>query len=178
MKRRKISTRLAIVATLVVANLLLSPVVYAQTAPGGSLEDFLQDKNYVKIPITKGASGHLRLTVIVNGVSGDFILDTGAGATVIEKNRKEKFSLLVEKSTAKAVGVGGQQSVESARLSSLQIGALSKTNYPVHLISLDHTNTAFATIGEKKIDGVIGADILTGNKAIIDYANLVLYLQK
>ena len=29
-----------------------------------------------------------------------------------------------------------------------------------------------------EVDGVIGADILTSNKGIIDYANLTLYLKK
>ncbi len=42
---------------------------------------------------------------------------------------------------------------------------------------LDHINNAFKQMGIEEVDGVIGADILTTGKAIIDYANLILYLK-
>jgi hypothetical protein len=45
-------------------------------------------------------------------------------------------------------------------------------------MKLDHVNKAFTSMGLKEVDGVIGADILTENKAIIDYSNLILYLRK
>ena len=45
------------------------------------------------------------------------------------------------------------------------------------LMSLNHVNNAFERFGLKKVDGVIGADILTSNKAIIDYVDLSLYLK-
>lgn len=39
-------------------------------------------------------------------------------------------------------------------------------------------NKAIENMGLEKIDGVIGADILTNNKAIVDYFNVILYLKK
>ena len=33
------------------------------------------------------------------------------------------------------------------------------------LLNLDHVNNAFERMGLEKVDGVIGADILTNNKA-------------
>ena len=45
-------------------------------------------------------------------------------------------------------------------------------------MNLNHVNNAFILMGLKEVDGVIGADILTSNKAIIDYTNLTLYMKK
>ena len=45
-------------------------------------------------------------------------------------------------------------------------------------MNLDHVNNAFNSMGLKEVDGVIGADILSSNKGIIDYTNLTLYLKK
>ena len=47
------------------------------------LDAFLTQKGYVAIPIRENISGHLLIEVMVNGQPGLFILDTGAGGTVI-----------------------------------------------------------------------------------------------
>jgi len=55
------------------------------------LDDLLINKNgYMKIPIRKLLTGHLVFNVVLNGVDGRFILDTGAGGTVVELKRKDK----------------------------------------------------------------------------------------
>ena len=45
-------------------------------------------------------------------------------------------------------------------------------------MNLDHINDAFNSMGVKEVDGVIGADILTTNKGVIDYSEMTLYLKK
>ena len=45
------------------------------------------------------------------------------------------------------------------------------------LMNLDHVNHSFKKMGHEAIDGVIGADILTERRAIIDYYNQILYLK-
>ena len=57
------------------------------------------------------------------------------------------------------------------------VGTLKLWNLKLMLLNLDHVNNAFERMGLEKVDGVIGADILTNNKAIIDYTNLILYLK-
>jgi len=46
------------------------------------------------------------------------------------------------------------------------------------LFDLSHVNTALTQHNAKKVDGIIGADILRKGKAIIDYNKNVLYLKK
>lgn len=143
------------------------------------LETFLTvEHDYIKIPITKMVSGHLHVHGILNGVEGEFILDTGASATVVEKDRKNKFNLKTEGTKHTGAGAGGVQTVEKSIGNSMKLGDLTKDSPDIYLMNLDHVNNALASMGIKEIDGVIGADILTDNKAIIDYANLVLYLLK
>ncbi len=45
------------------------------------------------------------------------------------------------------------------------------------LLDLNHINSLLESQNVKKIDGIIGAEFLKANKAIIDYDNLNLFLK-
>ena len=144
-----------------------------------SLENYLTKDGYVRLEMKKIPSGHLHLFGQLNGVDGNFILDTGAGATVIEEKNKEKFHMQTEKSDEQATGAGGTgMQMQTSDNNNLKIEELELNELNLMLMNLDHVNNAFESMGLEKIDGVIGADLLTNNKAIIDYSNLILYLKK
>jgi len=144
-----------------------------------NLEQFLTENNgYIKIPLSKMASGHLHLNVFINGIEGSFILDTGAGATVIDPKQQKKFNMKTQESERLGAGAGGQTRLQQSLDNSFKIGKLEIPKFLLYVMNLDHVNNAFASMGLKKIDGVIGADVLTSNKGIIDYSNLILYLKK
>lgn len=141
-------------------------------------ENLLQ-QGYTKIQLKKLISGHLQLIGNINDTDGRFILDTGAGKTVIEKEQKGKFKLTAKVLNGTAVGAGGANlAIQNSTNNSLLLGSLLLTDIELVLMSLDHINTAFEQLGMEKIDGIIGADILTAQKAIIDYVNLIIYLKK
>lgn len=144
------------------------------------LETFLTVKHdYVKIPITKLASGHLQIQLVVNGVDGKFILDTGAGATVVETKRASKFHLTADgHSKTSGTGTGGTQSIQKSANNTINLAGLTIPGFDIYMMNLDHVNKAFTAAGLQEVDGVIGADVLTKHKAIVDYSNLVLYLRK
>ena len=54
-----------------------------------NLESYLTKDNFVKLELKKMPSGHLHILGKLNGIDGNFILDTGAGATIIEEKDKE-----------------------------------------------------------------------------------------
>ncbi|MFK7951795.1 MAG: retropepsin-like aspartic protease [Ekhidna sp.] len=144
-----------------------------------NLESYLTKDDYVKLELKKMSSGHLHIFGKLNGVNGNFILDTGAGATVIEEKNKEKFHMQTKESKEQATGAGGTgMQMQNSEKNNLKIEKLELKEINLMLMNLDHVNNAFESMGLEKIDGVIGADILTVNKAIIDYSNLVLYLKK
>jgi len=144
-----------------------------------NLEKALVANGYVKIPLTKEISGHLQLNGSINGVKGTFILDTGAGATVIEQTQKEKFKITSIKTDDTATGAGGADiAMEDSENNEIILSGFKLENRFLTLMDLGYINDAFESLGIQKTDGVIGADVLTDGKAIIDYFNLVLYLKK
>ncbi len=142
------------------------------------LEKFLTvNHNYIKIPILKITSGHLLIKAKLNGVEGDFILDTGSGGTVIDISKEDKFKIKIDTLNDEAVGAGGSLSLQHSVNNTFKLGKLLKKDFEIYVMNLDNVNNALTLMGMNVVDGVIGADILVGNKAIIDYSNLILYLQ-
>ena len=142
------------------------------------LATFLEKKEYIAIPIKKFPTGHLYLIAEVNDTTAMLILDTGAGATVFEGKGADKFQMKPSVSDVEATGAGGSNlAMKTASVEKFTMAGYSLDNLEVYLMCLNHVNGAFQQLGLDPVDGVIGADILTTGKAIIDYGNLVLYLK-
>ena len=140
---------------------------------------FLKEKNYKAIKLGRFITGHLYLRAEVNDSTAIFVLDTGAGSTVMEEKRESKFNLTTSSSEIKAVGAGGSNlALKESSIQNFQIKDYVLHNHKIHLMNLDHINNAFKEVGIAEIDGVIGADILIKGKAVIDYENLILYLKE
>ena len=58
----------------------------------------------------------------------------------------------------------------------IQLGRSFKGNQAFVLIDLNHVNATLNSQGAVRIDGIIGADFLKSNKAIIDYSLRKLFL--
>src|SRR4030095_1169411 len=70
------------------------------------MTDFLSKKGYDSIPILQNAVGLLLITVKVNGIEGLFILDTGAGRSVIDTMHASHLLLNLQKDNASFTGAG------------------------------------------------------------------------
>jgi hypothetical protein len=96
----------------------------------------------------------------------NFILDTGAGHSMLSKyatrRLKLKTSLLKRK---KGLGVGGIVTLESTVIDSLKLGDITFKNYKVFV--LDQSNISQKV--RKRIYGIIGYDILSNFEIIINY---------
>jgi hypothetical protein len=138
-----------------------------------------QHQAYERIPLKKMSSGHLHMEVSLNGVNGTFILDTGAGATVLDEKRKNAFGVKAKRSKIVATGTGGGAiGMQVSAGNTLQIGQLEIDDLSIYLMSLEHMNKAFQTMKLEEVDGIIGSDILTAKRGVIDYTSLILYLRK
>lgn len=122
---------------------------------------------------------HLGLEVLLNGKKAFILLDTGASRTVLDKNQidvyiqNQDIELLDEKST----GLGtSSMDIHTTEISQLEIGHKKFENITLALIDLSHVNETYGKLGFKKIQGVLGSDLLYKYKAIIDYQNLELTL--
>ena len=144
-----------------------------------SLQRFLLKKGYHSIKLKKTKTNHFALRAKINGVSGYFILDTGASNTCVAMDLAEHFKLQVEASEIKAAGAGATgMFTRQAPEARIKIGGWRFDNLHLILLDLSHVNTALTEHSAKAVDGIIGADVLEGAKAIIDYNKKRLYLKK
>ncbi len=143
-----------------------------------SLRQFLLGKKYHRIKLKTTPTNHLTLKVSINGVEGDFILDTGASNSCVGNEEAEHFNLFSEDSDIRAAGAGASNML--TRISSdnvLEIGDWKKKKIELVLFNLSHVNQALLNHDAEVVHGIIGADILKKGKAVIDYNRKCLYLK-
>lgn len=144
-----------------------------------SLSYFMRNKGYVRIPLTKTQSGHYICTVILNGISGTFIVDTGASHTCVALEKEAHFALTsteAEKQAASASSNDMHTRLSKENL--LQMGVWEQRKQELILFDMTPVNTALAQFEEAPVDGIIGADVLHAAKAVLDYRRSGLYLKK
>ena len=142
------------------------------------LQDFLKGKKYKKIKFKVLKTQHLLIKGKINGIKGNFILDTGASNSCVGFESIEHFKLDAQFSETKAAGAGATGiETQLAKNNEIQLGRWK--NKKLHLIVFDmsHVNEALTHYKTKPVDGIIGADVLLKGKAIIDYCNHYLYLK-
>lgn len=143
------------------------------------LPDLLKKEGYLKIKFTISKTNHLLVRASINGVSGKFILDTGASNSCVDYNIVEYFKLDPKHSTTMAAGAGATGMVTKlAKSNVLKAGRWKYDDFELVVFDLSHVNLALEQHKAKPVQGILGADILMHGKGIIDYANRILYLKK
>jgi len=143
-----------------------------------NLYDTLKEKGYKKIKFKISKTQHLLIKAKINGVEGNFILDTGASNSCVGFEGIEHFDLSASDSETKAAGAGGTGMVTQMSLkNALKLGRWSTKNFSLVIFDMSHVNEALRQYKAKPVHGIIGADILMQGKAIIDYHNHCFYLK-
>ena len=70
---------------------------------------FLKKKNYLRVPLVLTATNHFEVAAKLNGISGRFILDTGASNTCVGFDKIEFFHLNSKETKIKAAGAGATE---------------------------------------------------------------------
>ncbi|WP_166926428.1 retropepsin-like aspartic protease [Flavobacterium poyangense] len=142
------------------------------------LQKVLKKAKYKKIKFKITKTQHLSIKAKINGVSGSFILDTGASNSCIGFESIEYFELSAKKSKTKASGAGGTgMETQLSSHNRLQLGNWKDNDFSLVIFDLSHVNEALRAYKTKPVHGIIGADVLLKGKAIIDYYNHYVYLQ-
>ncbi|OAB80486.1 retropepsin-like aspartic protease [Cochleicola gelatinilyticus] len=142
------------------------------------LRQFLEAQQYHRIPLKKLATGHYKLTAMLNGMSGNFILDTGASTSCIGFESATYFLMNSEESDIKAAGAGAiNMETRASRNNTITLEALTINRQDFVLFDLSHVNEALLQVNETKVHGIIGADLLKKRRAVIDYGRNCLYLK-
>lgn len=131
----------------------------------------------IEIPLRFTASQHLISEFKVNGIQGTFLVDTGASNSCIEKELCNKFQLQVQGETLPMTSAGNEKlSAEACQSIELKYENHLLSHLEFMLIDMRPINTALKEQGEATIDGILGADVLRPQNAIINYKNLNLIL--
>jgi predicted aspartyl protease len=142
------------------------------------LQEFLKEKKYNKIKFKVLRTQHLLIRALINGVKGNFILDTGASNSCVGLDRIEYFQLNVQISATKASGAGATGiETKLAKNNHIQVGRWKNKKFHLIVFDMSHVNEALVQYKTKPVDGIIGADILLKGNAIIDYSNHCLYVK-
>jgi predicted aspartyl protease len=143
-----------------------------------NLHDILKKEKYKKINFKVSKTQHLLVKATINGILGNFILDTGASNSCVGFESIDYFNLTAGKSKTKASGAGATgMFTQLAKNNALQIGRWKTNDFHLVIFDLSHVNEALQQYKAKPVHGIIGADILLEGKAIIDYYNHCLYLK-
>ncbi|WP_299219388.1 retropepsin-like aspartic protease [uncultured Aquimarina sp.] len=143
-----------------------------------TLRQFLIEKEYHRIKLVYTKTNHFEVKAMLNGIEGNFIVDTGASNSCVGFDAVEKFDLFAQDSDVKAAGAGATDMLtQLSKKNTLQLGKWSKKSISLILFDLTHVNTALIAHQAEPVDGIIGADVLKRGKAVIDYDQKCLYLK-
>lgn len=146
--------------------------------PMENFYDTLKRKGYKKINFKVSKTQHLLIKGKINGIEGNFILDTGASNSCVDYEGIERFALSATHSETTASGAGGTgMATQTSLKNSLKLGRWNTKNFGLVIFDMSHVNEALRQYKAKPVHGIIGADILLKGKAIIDYYNHCFYLK-
>jgi predicted aspartyl protease len=137
-----------------------------------------------RIPIScislAGDGYHIFISIKVNKIPANVLIDTGASKTVFDQERISKFIDHNDFELNETLSTGlGSSTIESRLtfLKKVKIGDFTIKKFPIAVMDLSHVNLSYEKIGLPGIDGVIGSDLLHGFNAIIDYRKAFLKLR-
>ncbi|OOG63736.1 retropepsin-like aspartic protease [Flavobacterium sp. A45] len=143
-----------------------------------NLHDKLKKVDYKKIKFKVTKTQHLLIKAKINGVKGNFILDTGASNSCVGFESIEYFALEAKNSKTKASGAGATGMLtQISSNNKLKLNNWKHNKFDLVIFDLSHVNEALGHYKVKPVHGIIGADVLMKGKGIIDYFNHCLYLK-
>ena len=133
-------------------------------------------KAYDEVKLIKTRTGHITATISVNGKPCVFLIDTGGGATLIDKSKRNKFGLKASKTGDYAAGIGSVSALVRTS-ATFQINGYDIEEQDLYLMDISYINTEFRKNHARQVDGVLGTDFLDKYGAVIDYAQQKLTLR-
>lgn len=118
----------------------------------------------VAVPFTPGPRGHIVLDVAVNGGRRvPFVLDTGAGRTILNRARLDSLGLVEQTSTDSVQGAHGRAALGLVDIRSLALGGVTLGAMEVGTMDLTHVESP-----DMPVFGVLGYDVLSRFDLLLD----------
>ena len=122
---------------------------------------------------------HPLIDIVVYGKPFILVLDTGASKTAFDHTMllQAHNDVSIQASDKLSTGLGTNTMASStALITDMHIGDLLIAEFEVAVLDLSSINVAYRQLNHPEVMGVLGGDILTNYKAVIDYGRKVLEL--
>jgi predicted aspartyl protease len=114
---------------------------------------------------------HLMITMNINGLKANALIDTGASRTILDKNRADHYldhpTMNKYEKFFSGLGTGPIETFQAV-IGSIGIEGLVLRDQEVVVIDLRAINQSYALFDLPKIDLVLGCDLLLKMNAVID----------
>ncbi len=152
-----------------------------QNARGSNLGAVLRRNGWAEIPLGRVSYSEFEVRAQVNDADFTLLVDTGAAVTLIDRSsavaagiRPEKTDILVG-----GAGKGRRQPLLVGTARSFRAGGFrSGEEFRVSLSDITKFARRFSKEGKPILAGYLGNDFLRARSAVIDCANLKLYLRE
>lgn len=129
----------------------------------------------VEIVKLEDCSYHLLVTVEIDGIQGDMIIDTGASVTVVDQKMFPDKANDESTVQLQSGSVSGQlNDVHLLKTDHFKIGGRKMKNLQLAGIDLDYVNEMYKKHLNRKIIGLLGCDFCVRYNVVIDYRNKTL----
>lgn len=122
------------------------------------------------------ASGHHSVTVMLNGRAATFLVDTGAGATIIHSPALSRFALRPVAGAGTATNASGRLRFDPVSVTGFAVGGTRTRLDKIYAMDISYLVDAVSASSPQPIEGLVGQDVLRAQKAVVDLDKSILYL--
>lgn len=146
----------------------------------GTIDHALCLLGFVSVPVTGVNPGHHLVEATINGVTGNFVLDTGANLSVVNAPQAERFGLSARGGTLFGAGTarfaGNTGAARAVAVDSFTMGDMTVRQRRVLVADLGGLLDSLGQVSGREISGLIGQDVMNEHRAIIDVKRPMLYV--
>src|SRR5688572_4976064 len=128
------------------------------------------------IPMKALASGHHSVAVMLNGKPAAFLVDTGAGATIIHAPYLNRFALSTAAGAGTATNASGKLRFDPVAVNAFAVGGTRTRLSKIYAMDISYLVEAVSASSPQPIEGLVGQDVLRDQKAVVDLDKSILYL--
>jgi len=142
------------------------------------LAEFLSHHGFRRHTLVRNQIGHLQLVGLLQNAPVDILLDTGAASTVVDLSYCTAKGIPTRETGKLGGGAGGiTLAIHALDGATLSLDGYVLRSDGIYAVDLTHVNEGLVTKGASRVQGVLGADVLTYHQAVIDYATMSLFLR-
>ena len=142
--------------------------------------EVMANEGFSMLPLRRGGDDQVEVggRVLVNGVHGRFLIDTGAQVSVIDRRSVRRFKLTSEKTATRVYGaLGGRgERLRAALAMSFVVGPADMRPFIFGVADLGPLNESRES-DEGDFNGIIGIDVLRTYQFIVDYRGMRLFIR-